>query len=434
MIQAIINQFKPAKQLDVVVPGSKSMTNRALIMAAMTKGKSRLSGVLQSDDSKYCLESLVKLGVKINQIDDTTYDLISPGLHGLQALETLYIGSAGTTARFLPGLLATAGNDAEYAIDASAQLRERPLRPLLEKLEECGAEIVFHEQPYCFPLTILGKTLIGGEIEMEGTVSSQFISGMLMCAPYFEKGLTIQMQTPIVQAQYVQITIDMMRAFGVEVEVDAEYTCFRVQPGEYCACDYAIEADVSTAGYFMAMGLLLDTTVQLELNPKTAQPDIQLLHFLEKMGAEVTWLGNVVSIKNRGKIYGNQTFDLNPCSDQALTVGVIAAYADGPIHLSGIGHIRHHESDRLQVLADNLQRLGIQTKRSETGITIYPGPMTLNVSIPTYDDHRVAMAFSLIGLKSGNITIEDAECTKKTFPKYFQYIQTLGAQVSLEEV
>lgn len=425
-----ITKFEPPKQLFVQVPGSKSMTNRALIMAAMAKGKSRLFGVLDSDDSKYCLEVMQKMGVGIHVVDSTTIEVTSPGIQQLQSNDTLYIGSAGTTARFLPGLLAASQTGARYQVDASEQLKARPIRPLLEKLEQLGMEIHYDDRAYALPFEIVGKTMHGGEIEMSGMISSQFISGLLMAAPYFTDGLKISMTTPIVQAQYVQITIDMMRQFGVVVDVDSAYTQFIVAPQQkYNACTYTIESDVSTAGYFFALGLLLDTEVKLEVNRYTTQPDIGLLAILEKMGAQVTWEKNIVSIQNNGIIKGNQRFDLTACSDQALTVGVLSAFADGPITLDGIGHIRHHESDRLQVLHDNLALLGIQSDLMEESITIYPGPMYKNVSIPTYDDHRVAMAFSLAGLKIGNITIEDADCTKKTFPGYFQYLEKLGVEL-----
>lgn len=434
MKNAIVSKFYPKEKLNVTVPGSKSMTNRALIMAAMASGTSRLSGVLDSDDSNYCLETLAHMGVKIERLDETTLNISSPGISNLESTEKLYIGSAGTIARFLPGLLAASASGKTYEIDASQQLRLRPLRSLLESFEQLGAEFIFLETPYCFPFRIVGKKIKGGKIRMVGNVSSQFISGMLMAAPYFEKGLVIEMITPIVQSKYVQITIDMMKVFGIDVEVDGAYTRFCVKPQAYQVCDYDIEADVSTAGYFFAMGLLLDTTVSLHINKDTAQPDIHLLNILEKMGASVQWENDIVSVKNSGVIKGNQTFDLTSCSDQALTVGVLSAYADGPIELRGIGHIRHHESNRLEVLAENLKLIGVQTEQKKDSIIIYPGIISTGRKIPTYDDHRVAMAFALIGLKSGNITIEDAMCTKKTFPEYFQYLQTLGANIKYEEV
>lgn len=433
MINAKIQQFRPSKHLDASVPGSKSMTNRALIMAAMAEGTSRLFGILNSDDSHYCLDVLQKLGVSVHQIDETTFDLTSPGIQNLCSEETLYIGSAGTTARFLPGLLATSESGKRYVIDASDQLKSRPLQSLLEVLEQLGAVVTYGERPYCLPFSVNGMKLSGGEVHMTGDVSSQFISGLLMAAPYFETGLSLSITTPIVQSQYVQITVEMMRAFGVEVEVSADYRQFKVKPQTYRACTYHVEADISTAGYFFAMGLLFDTRVQLEVNKQTAQPDIELLHILQKMGAEVTWEGDIVSICNDGHIRGNQTFHLQACSDQALTVGVLAAFADGAITLEGIGHIRHHESDRIQVLHDNLALLGIRSEMRDTGITVYPGMVKRGVVLPTYDDHRVAMAFALIGLKVGDITIEDSECTKKTFPNYFQYLQQLGATILFEE-
>ncbi|MGL4662854.1 MAG: 3-phosphoshikimate 1-carboxyvinyltransferase [Culicoidibacterales bacterium] len=425
-----IKQFHPDKQLNICVPGSKSMTNRALIMAAMSKGKSRLFNVLMSDDSVHCLLLLQKMGVEIKYLDETTIELTSPGIHELQSDEILYIGSAGTTARFLPGLLAASQSGYLFRLDASEQLKVRPIQPLLEKLEYLGANIRYTEACYMFPLEIVGTSIRGGEIEMEGNVSSQFISGLLMTAPYFEQGLKIKMTTPIVQSQYVQITIDMMRHFGVDVEVDNAYTTFYVAPQSgYQAREYIIENDISTAGYFFAMGLLLDTEINMTVNKETLQPDIELLSILEKLGAQVHWEQNHVKVSNAGKIKGNQSFDLTKCSDQALTVGVIAAFADGPIQLCGIGHIRHHESNRLQVLHDNLVLLGIDSEIHDDGIVIIPGIIQKNISIPTHDDHRVAMAFSLVGLKNGDIIIEDYTCTKKTFPQYFQYLKVLGANI-----
>lgn len=427
-----IKQFQPKSKLEIHVPGSKSMTNRALIMAAMGKGQSRLFGILKSDDSDYCMDVLRCLGVIIEEIDETTVNVISPGIDALQTEAELYIGSAGTTARFLPGLLAASQSNANYVMTASKQLQSRPIHPLIDALQVLGAQIDSTlENP--FPLHICGSGIIGGDIQMSGDISSQFISGLLMAAPYFKKGLHLTMTTPIVQVRYVEMTLEMMRAFGVHAQVNETYSEFWIEPQKgYEPTVYTVEADVSTACYFFAMGLLLETEVCVHVNRNTVQPDIELLDILERFGATVTWEGERVRIYNNGTLLGNQAFDLSGCSDQALTIGVLAAFADGPVHLSGIGHIRNHESDRLQVLHDNLALLGVSTKITHDGVIIYPSQIKQNVSLPTYDDHRVAMAFALVGLKIGNIIIENTECTKKTFPDYFQYLATLG--VIFEEV
>lgn len=434
MTNVKIKQFKPSGSLSVVIPRSKSMTNRALIMAAMAEGRSRLFRILQSDDSKYCQDVLKSLGVAITGDNDVDLEINSPGIEKLKSSEDLYIGSAGTVARFLPGLLAASQSNELYTIVSSDQLKSRPIQPLFEALEKCGANIVFKDKKYHFPIIVQGKVIRGGEVAISGDVSSQFISGLLMAAPYFSEGLRLHITTPIVQKRYVEMTIAMMKSFGVHVDAHDEYNFFNVSTNQrYQPQAYQVEVDVSTAGYFFAMGVLLETEIYVDVNRDTLQPDIELLDIIKQFGADVAWAESGVCVRGRGRIRGNQVFDLSECSDQALTVGVLSSFADGPVTLIGIGHIRYHESNRIQVLHDNLKLLGVKTKMNVDGITIYPSEMNTGITLPTYDDHRVAMAFSLVGLKVGDITIENSECTNKTFPGYFDYLEKLGVVIEKRE-
>lgn len=426
-----IKQFFPTKKTYLIeVPGSKSVTNRALLLASCAQGRSTLSGVLESDDSKYCVESMKMLGNEITKECNKFY--VTGSHENWKAKGTLYIGSAGTTARFLPGLIATMKSPQTISIDASNQLRSRPISELLTVYEQLGVKFDYFERKHHYPLAIHTGCVLGSEVSIAGDVSSQFISGLLLAGVYVPNGLKVKITSPIVQKQYVDITVEMMKSFGGKVHFDEIENAYFVKEGAYVACDYEIEADVSSACYFFAMALMFDIEINIKINADTMQPDIYFLDILEKLGACVKRHENLIIISGNSVIKGNQSFDLNACSDQALTLAAMAVFANGPITISNIGHIRNHESDRIEVIAKNMLKLGVDTEMSHDSITIYPTNKVNNVELETYDDHRVAMAFSLIAMKVGGITIVDPDCTKKTFPTYFSYLKSLGVEMDFD--
>jgi 3-phosphoshikimate 1-carboxyvinyltransferase len=413
---------------EITIPGSKSFTNRALIMAALAEGNSQLSGVLRSDDSFWCIDALTKLGVPIHVDGDSVYIQGGGGEWPFKQGE-LYIGASGTIARFLPGALASA-SAGQWEIKASERMSQRPVKPLIDALNSLGAQITYTENPDFYPLQIQASGLSGGNVGISGKVSSQFISGLLIASPYARKSVHVKVTDHIVQHAYVKITLDLMKQFGGEVDYAADLSDMIVQPIRYKGRDIELEADASTAGYFFALAALNNGRIRItNLSYDTNQPDVKLVDVLEKMGCIVIKGNGFLEIHGTDKLKGGFEISMKEMSDQALTLAVLAAFADGPIKITDIGHIRHHESNRIKVMVDNLASCGIKTEEHEDGVTVFPGTIT-PATLSSYDDHRVAMAFSLIGTKVSGIKIMDPGCVSKTCPTYFELLQKVGAQVN----
>ncbi|WP_207482149.1 3-phosphoshikimate 1-carboxyvinyltransferase [Arenibaculum pallidiluteum] len=413
---------------EIVLPGSKSVTNRALLLAGAAKGESRLTGLLRSDDSYWCVNLLRQCGV------DASFDgeeLRIGGSGGWRsASEPLYIGSAGTIARFLPGLLCAASGN--WEVHASEQLSRRPLAPLIEALRTLGGAIEPVEEAGRLPLRIEGPSLRGGTVRMSGALSSQFISGVLLAAPLAAQGATVEIVDEIVQQDYVAITIDMMRAFGAQVEVDAAFRRFRVEPGAYRGRALAIEADASTATYFLALAALKGGPLTvLNLDPGTLQPDIRFIDVLRQMGCRIETQGRGVTVAAPERLRGGFTLDMRPMSDATLTVAAMAPFADGPISIRGVEHIRAHESDRISVMVQALRALGIAVEEHRDGLTVQPGTPRF-AELDTHDDHRVAMSLAVLGAAGAGVALIDPGCVSKTCPVFFDELERLGVAVSYE--
>lgn len=422
-----VEGFRYSGLKEIEIPGSKSFSNRALIISACAAGESKLTGLLKSDDTYWCIDSLRKSGIKIEELNGS---FNVSGLSGkFQAKEPLFIGAAGTIARFLPGVLASTSNQ-EFQLDSDHTLSRRPILPLLDSLSLLGSEIVPLDKKGHLPLKIKANGLSNGTINLPGNVSSQYLSGLLICAPLAKGDIIINLTTPIVQPNYVSMTIETMKAFGVNVEVSAKFDKFKVSPQTYKSTDYVIESDVSSAGYLFALAAIHNLEIEiLNLNKNTLQPDIKLLEILETMGCTYKLNDNKAIIKGTSKLIGGFEFNLNDFSDQALTLGCVAPFADAPITISGVSHIRKHECDRLVALHEGLKNLQIKSDVYEDKIVIHPGqpkPATIN----TYDDHRVAMSFSILATKCFGVVIENPSCTAKTFPNFFDVMQKFGTTFS----
>lgn len=413
----------------VTVPGSKSLTNRALLLAAVAEGTSHLAGVLRADDTYWCLDALRRLGVAVSlEGDDVTVE----GCGGRWMVQeaVLHAGAAGTVARFLPGLLAAAPAGV-WQLDGSEQLRSRPLAPLVEGLQALGGR-VSPGPGGGLPLQIQGGGLRGGRVRVPGSTSSQFLSGLLLAAPLAKEPVTLELEDHLVQPAYVAMTVAMMRRFGAHVEHDPDWRRFRVEPGPYRAVDQVLEADASTAGYFLALAAASGGRVRVtNVGTASLQPDVHLVDVLERMGARVLRDEGFLEVEGQGRLHGGFTVDMNPMSDQALTVGVLAALADGPVTVTGVGHIRKHESDRIGVLAGNLERLGARVEEHDDGFTVTPGPLRPGTVDP-HDDHRVAMAFALLGSQVEGIRILEPACVAKTYPEFFEALARLGVAIRFE--
>lgn len=410
--------------MEINVPGSKSITNRALLLATLAEGTSTLRGVLFSDDSRHFLKCVQDLGFE-TEVDEAARVVRVRGLGGAipRSNADLYVGSAGTAARFLTAFLGL--SEGTYHMDASEQMRRRPMAPLLHSLEELGCEIRYDadaEEGH-FPFTLRGHGFGKEEIAVNIDHSSQFLSALLIVSCLCEKDFTTHIEGTHGMA-YIEITLKMMKQFGVCAERLSESAFLTGAGQRYQALTYQIEPDVSAACYFYAMSPLLNRSVRVNgVYFDSLQGDVAFIRLLEKMGckAEDTPQGILLAPPTDGIFHGI-TCDMSACSDQAITLAAIAPFADGPTTITGIGHIRFQESDRIAAIAAELSKMGIKCEEREDSITIYPGnPMPATVE--TYEDHRMAMGFSLTGLRSRGIVIANPDCCRKTFENYFEVLE-----------
>jgi 3-phosphoshikimate 1-carboxyvinyltransferase len=409
------------------IPGSKSMTNRALILAALAEGSSEIKGILKSDDSYWCMDSLRKLGASVRVEGETAYVDGCGGVWPNRSGE-LYVGAAGTVARFLPGALAVGSGD--WTLRGSRRMSERPLSPLLDALASLGARFDYGQSAGCLPFTLHAGGLQGGEVTLSGSTSSQFISGLLLAAPYAKEPVSVNIDGEVVQWDYVQMTLGMMALFGVTPVVSADGQSIVVRPGRYQARSCSLEPDVSTCCYFWAAAALTSGCVRIEGIDagRTSQPDIELLDVLERMGCDVVRGGGFVEVRGVRQLKGGFTISMKKWSDQTLTIAALAPFADGPITLKDAEHIRYHECDRISAICAELGKLGIPVEEHPDGLTVYPAGPTPAL-LDSHDDHRMAMALSLIGLKVRDIRITDPGCVSKTCPGYFEQLSSLGVGI-----
>lgn len=416
------------KQIDaeMVIPGSKSVTNRALIIAALAKGTSTLSGILRSDDSYWCIDSLRKLGISV-EVDGNTVTIEGCNGDWPNKNPELYIGAAGTIARFLPGVLA-ASDSGNFLVEASHRMSERPVKPLMDALQTLGAEIEYLENEGFYPLRIHAKGLRGGRVDISGKVSSQFISGLLLAGTYAKDDLKVHIPDDIVQHAYVKITLELMKDFGVEATYTDALDNITVPVKGYTGQTLSLEADASTASYFMALAAVTGGRVRItNLTMDTNQPDIYMTDVYEKMGCTVIRTDDYIEVQGPTQLKGGFEISMKEMSDQTLTLAVIAPFADGPLTLTEVEHIRYHESDRIHAICTELTKLGIQVEEYQDGLKVYPGT-PVGTKLHSYDDHRVAMSLSLIGTKVPGVVIEDPGCVSKTCPNYYELLKQAGIE------
>lgn len=442
--------FSAACPLTVSVPGSKSITNRALLLATLAEGKSTLRGVLFSDDSRHFLKCIQDLGFETT-VDELKKEITVTGLDGRVPLTEAdqYVGSAGTAARFLTAYLGLSAGT--YHMDASEQMRRRPMAPLLDSLRELGCEVSYPQDgaPGHFPFTLHGHGFQKDRISINIDNSSQFLSALLIASCLAEKDFTTYIEGTHGMA-YIEMTLKMMEQFGVHAtplyycggntenhsctgcENSTRPYAYQVKAGQhYQAMDYQIEPDVSAACYFYAMSPLLSIPVMVEnVHFDSLQGDVAFLRILEQMGCRVTDMEKgILAEPPKDGVFHGVTTDMSACSDQAITLAAIAPFADGPTTINGIGHIRFQESDRIHAIVTELGKMGIRCEEGEQSITIYPGSPKASL-VETYDDHRMAMGFSLVGLKSAGIVIDNPGCCRKTFENYFEVLETVTARLA----
>lgn len=435
-------------QIAVSVPGSKSITNRALLLATLADGVSTLRGVLFSDDSRHFLKCIQDMGFQTT-VDEENCIITVQGMKGQVPLKeaSLYVGSAGTAARFLTAYLGV--SEGIYHMDASEQMRKRPMAPLLESLKELGCEIICEGEEGHFPFTLNGHGFCKDKITINVDESSQFLSALLIASSLSHKDFVTSMEGTHGMA-YIDMTVKMMEQFGVKTT--PLYYCggnadnhdctgcinsskpyaYQVKSGQsYQALDYQIEPDVSAACYFYAMSPLLGIPVMVNhVHFASLQGDVEFIRVLEKMGctAKDTKDGILVLPPENGTYHG-VTVDMSSFSDQAITLAALAPFADSPTTITGIGHIRHQESNRIAAIVTELKKMGIHCEETESSITVYPGSPKASV-VETYDDHRMAMGFSLIGLRSPGIVIDNPGCCRKTFEEYFDVLDDITCRLT----
>ncbi len=444
LVPCIYNKISNCS-LQVAVPGSKSITNRALLLATLAEGQSTLRGTLFSEDSRYFLSCIKDLGFPCD-VDEENKIVTVTGMGGAVPKDkaSIYVGSAGTAARFLTAFLGL--NGGEYHIDSSDQMKKRPMDSLINSLEELGAKVTFEGEKGHFPFVIEGAQETGeiqnedcqdkkpeyenveksgpesGKVTVDVNKSSQFLSALLISACRTGKDMKIQVEGDHGMA-YVDMTVRMMEQFGITVRKEGDKLYCIDKGATYKALDYDIEPDLSAACYFYAMCPILGLTVTVEgVWKNSLQGDLRFLYLLEQMGCTLTEgeKGLTLTPPSDG-IYHGINADMSTCSDQAITMAATAVYADSPTTITGIGHIRFQESNRLQAIVDELTRMGLRVENTDDSVTIYPGTPQPAL-IQTYDDHRMAMGFSLIGLRTEGITINDPLCCRKTFENYFEVL------------
>lgn len=430
-----VKKWQSEKEIYVEVPGSKSITNRALLLAALSNRQCLLKGVLFSDDSRAFLDSLQKLGFEV-QINEAEKTVALQGTGGRipNPQAVINVRSAGTAARFLTVMLAFAGG--EYEMEASEQMCKRPMQPLLTILKKAGVIFEFRGETDHFPFRMKAEKAALQEVAVDTGVSSQFASALLMAGILLPGGFKLTMEGDRAEGAYIKMTLAMMKQFGIHVKKEGN-TCTVMTVEAFGPEEYEIEPDVSGACYFYAMAPLFKTSVIVKgVHRNSLQGDIKFLEALERMGckSEDTKEGIQVSAKHLKEFTG-LTLSMKDFSDQTMTMAAVAPFAKTPTLIQHIGHIRFQESDRIHAILTELTRIGIRCEEvpKEDGIRIYPiekkngykSSEQDEVLVETYEDHRMAMAFTLIGLRTGNIVIKNPGCCRKTFENYFELIDEL---------
>ena len=406
----------------VTPPGSKSYTNRALLVAALARGTSTITNVLDADDTRYMAQALLRLGLPV-EADFASGRCLVHGKGGeIPAREAdLYVGNAGTAMRFLTALVSL--GHGRYRLDGDERMRERPIGDLLRALATLGVRASGEGRGgECPPVVIEAAGLAGGEVHLPGSVSSQFFSALLMVGPYARSPVTIHVDGPLVSSGYVDMTRATMEAFGVAVD-RLDDTRLLVPTGRYEARQYAVEADASSASYFFAAAAVTGGRVRVEgLDARSLQGDVHFVDVLEEMGCEVSRGEGFIEVAG-GPLRGG-TWDMTAMPDAVPTLAAVACFAEGPTTVTHVAHLRYKETDRLRALATELERLGARVRETDDGLCLEPGPLR-GAEVRTYGDHRMAMSLALVGLQVAGVSIQDPGCVSKSYPRFFEDLKQI---------
>lgn len=420
--ELFVEPLATAVDADVHLPGSKSITNRALVCAGLATGESHLLGALFADDTEAMLGGLHELGVGL-VLDREGSRVDVRGVGGVPPTSGALVDArlSGTTSRFL--LPVAALSRATVVVDGDAPLRDRPMADLLDALDSLGARIDALGKPGRLPVRLEADGLLGGEVGVRGDVSSQFLSGLLLAAPCMEEGLRVRIEGHLVSVPYVRMTLGVMESFGASWTWDEHQ--ISVRPGGYRPVDgYSIEPDASAASYFFAAAAMTGGRVRVDgLSRSALQGDVAFVDALEAMGARVESGADHIQVSGVGALSGIDV-DFADISDTAQTLAVVAPFATSATTIRGVGFIRGKETDRIAALVTELRRCGVEAEELDDGIRVHPG-QPRRATVQTYQDHRMAMSFALLGLRGEGITISDPGCVSKTFPDFWEVLQTV---------
>ncbi|WP_133406710.1 3-phosphoshikimate 1-carboxyvinyltransferase [Parashewanella tropica] len=411
---------------EINIPGSKSISNRALLLAALASGTTKLYNLLDSDDIRHMLSALKQLGVRYELNDDKTECVVygNNGPFKSDKLQSFFLGNAGTAMRPLCAAL-TLGSG-EYELTGEPRMEERPIRDLVDALEQLGADISYQKEHGFPPILIKGTGLSGGNVNISGKLSSQFLTALLMVAPLAKDNVLITVDGELVSKPYIDITIKLMERFGVNV-INHDYQRFEIEAGQVYQSpgEFLVEGDASSASYFLAAGAINGGQVKVTgIGKNSIQGDIQFADALAAMGANIEW-GDDYILSSKAELSAID-MDMNHIPDAAMTLAVAALFAKGTTKLKNIYNWRIKETDRLAAMATELKKVGATVVEHNDAIEVTAPEQLVHAEIDTYNDHRMAMCFSLLSASEVGVTINDPGCTSKTFPNYFEALAQIG--------
>jgi 3-phosphoshikimate 1-carboxyvinyltransferase len=407
----------------VCVPGSKSYTQRALITSALAKGRSIITDPLISEDTEYLIEALRSLGADIVQ---ERHGLVVVGTGGRVVTPTspLYLGNNGTGFRFLTSTVSL--GHGTFVLDGNNRMRQRPIQPLVDALNKMGVKAWCIEENGCPPVKIEATGLPGGKTHLKKGLSSQYVSSLLLAAPYAAKNTEIEIAAPLPSWPYIKLTMDVMAHFGVKVSVSEDRLFYIETHQAYQPIEYVIEGDLSSATYFFAAAAIVGETVKISnVNSNSLQGDLRFLQILETMGCKVSTSGEGIQVTGPLSNHEDLSFDLNDVPDMVPALAVVSAFRRGKTTLKNILHLRIKESDRVAALTCELRKIGAKAEEKADEM-IVQGIATRRAEIDCYNDHRIAMSFAIAGLAIDGISVKDSDCVKKSFPDFWEKLDALG--------
>lgn len=419
-------EIQPVQHIDaaIEVPGSKSLTQRALIAASLAKGTSTLFGPLESDDTRYSSEALMQMGVTM----DKEKEWVIHGKAGLiqPSSEAIFLGNNGTATRFLTSVAALGNGN--FLIDGDARMHLRPIGPLMAALRGWGVDISAIKGTDCPPLAIKGRGIAGGTTILPEGKSSQYLSSLLLVAPYAQTPCVLRVQGEVLSKPYVAMTLSVMDAFGIAVDCASDFSSFSIPQGCYRAREYQIEGDASNASYFWAAAAVTGGRVTVTNVPvPSLQGDAMLVPLLGRMGCEVSRSGNGITLQGTDRLEGIRV-DMGDMPDVVPTLAVVAAFAHGRTVIENIAHLRIKECDRLSAVVTELTKLGVKVEEQDAAMIIHGegGAGLKGAVIETYEDHRMAMSLAVAGLRIPGVQITGEECVAKSFPDFWERFSLLA--------